>query len=65
MQWRSISDLAFATNSPFKMDIDLETVFSLILGFILGTVGIASFYALIGVRNRGELADLIRNNFTT
>lgn len=47
------------------MGIDLETVLSLVIGFILGTVAISSFYALIGVRNEGELADMIRNNFTT
>lgn len=46
------------------MKIDVETVAGLVVGFILGTVGIASFYALIGVRSRAELADMIEDNFT-
>ena len=47
------------------MPVDLDTVLSFAVGFIAGTVAVASFYALLGIKNQAELAELIRNNFTT
>jgi len=47
------------------MPVDLDTVISFSVGFIAGTLAVASLYAFLGVKNKGELAELIRNNFTT
>lgn len=41
----------------------LDDIGEVAIGFVIATVALASFYALVGVSDTGELADKIRNTF--